>query len=497
MKKNTSYTAKRAALATSITLTQALDEAPLSLFHIRAFLTAGMGFFTDAYDLFIIGIAMTLIKDQWHLSASQVGLLGSATLLATLAGAFVFGRIADMLGRKAVYGLEAAIMALAAIASAFSPNFLWLLFFRFILGIGIGGDYPVSGVIMSEYSNLSNRGQLVSLVFSMQALGLVIGPVVALTLLSLGIHHDLAWRLMLGLGALPALSIIPLRRSLPESPRFVARIHGNLKKAATSIEKYSKGVIKVSRSKITEPLVSNNLRHFFRHKRNLLMLLGTAGAWFLLDYAYYGNTISSPLVFRSIAPHAALIQSVAWSLVIFTLAAVPGYLCSFLFIDRIGHKRLQWMGFIAMGICFAAIGLIPGILASAPLFIAIYGLSYFFTEFGPNVTTFVIPTEVFSVSGRATGHGIAAGIGKFGAFIGVFTFPLLTAQFGLNGTLLVSSGFALLGAMITHILPETSGKTLDEISPDYQVIDASITQLAVQTVSARYAVRNKKKRHAL
>ena len=489
MSKNKKITAS----ATSLTLTQALDEAPLSLFHIRAFLTAGMGFFTDAYDLFIIGIAMTLIGHEWHLSASQVGLLGSATLLATLAGAFVFGRIADMLGRKAVYGLEAAIMAVAAIASAFAPNFLWLLICRFILGLGIGGDYPVSGVIMSEYANKRNRGQLVSLVFSMQALGLIVGPVVALTLLSLGISHDVAWRLMLGLGALPALSIISLRRSLPESPRFVERIHGDFEKAASSIEQYSKGVIQISRSKITNTKVNTNRKLFFRHKNNLLMLLGTAGAWFLLDYAYYGNTISSPLVFKAVAPHAALLQSVAWSLVVFAVAAAPGYICSLLLIDRIGHRRLQWLGFIAMGICFALLGLIPGITHRVFPFLIIYSLSYFFTEFGPNVTTFVIPTEVFNVSDRATGHGIAAGIGKFGAFIGVFAFPLLTAKFGLNGTLLLSAGFAFAGALITTILPEASGKTLDEISPESIIQTQSLTtQLALQTVSYPRKLKNDK-----
>ena len=484
---------KKTFVAQSVTLTQALDEAPLSLFHIRAFLTSGMGFFTDAYDLFIIGIAMTLIKDQWHLSISQVGLLGSATLLATLAGAFVFGRIADVLGRKAVYGLEAAIMALAAIASAFAPNFLWLFIFRFILGLGIGGDYPVSGVIMSEYSNKNNRGQLVSLVFSMQALGLVIGPVVALTLLSLGIDHNIAWRLMLGLGALPALSIIYLRRTLPESPRFVARVHGDLQKAAASIAAYSHGVVQVS--KHLEPKVSTNLKHFFKQKRNLLMLVGTAGSWFLLDYAYYGNTISSPLIFKAVAPHAVLVQSVAWSLVVFAIAAAPGYVLAFLSIDRIGHRKLQWMGFLAMGICFALIGLIPGIVHNVLPFIIIYGLSYFFTEFGPNVTTFVIPTEVFSVSGRATGHGIASGIGKLGAFVGVFAFPLLTAKFGLSGTLLLSSGFAFAGALLTRILPEPSGKTLDEVSPDYQMIQTEMTQVAlVKSPALTHTSRGKKRK---
>ncbi len=447
-----------------LTIHEALNEAPLSLFHYKAMVTAGMGFFTDAYDLFIIGAAMTLIREQWHLSPVQVGLLGSSTLIATFAGAFIFGHLADKLGRKAVYGVEALIMAISAFASAFSPNFFMLIVFRVILGFGIGGDYPVSGVIMSEYSNRANRGKMVSLVFSMQALGLVIGPIVALTLLASGINHELAWRIMLGLGALPALAVIHFRRSLPESPRFMASVQGKHNLAAKHMFKLSGGAVKALAS--TRHKVTHTFRSFIRNPRNLVLLLGTAGSWFLLDYAYYGNTISTPLVLKTVAPHAPLIQSIAWSLIIFAIAAAPGYVAAFSFIDKIGHKKLQWIGFLVMGLCFSAIGCIPGITQSIVPFLLLYGLSYFFTEFGPNVTTFVIPTEVFTVNGRTTGHGISAGIGKLGAFIGVFAFPLLNTSFGLAGTLLLSGGFSFAGALLTLILPEPAGKSLEEISEE-------------------------------
>lgn len=89
-------------------LTTALDEAPLSRFHTRSVVVAGMGFFTDAYDLFIIGTATTLIAKQWHLSSSETGLVNSITLISAFVGAFIFGRVADVLGRKKIYGLEAA-----------------------------------------------------------------------------------------------------------------------------------------------------------------------------------------------------------------------------------------------------------------------------------------------------------------------------------------------------------------------------------------------------
>ncbi|MHB8451471.1 MAG: MFS transporter, partial [Mycobacteriales bacterium] len=117
----------------SVTVLQALDDAPLSTFHLKAVVTSGMGFFTDAYDLFIIGTATLLIKEQWHLGASQVGLINSTALLAAFIGALVFGRLADLFGRKSIYAIVAVIMIVGAVASAVSPTFWWLIVSRFIL----------------------------------------------------------------------------------------------------------------------------------------------------------------------------------------------------------------------------------------------------------------------------------------------------------------------------------------------------------------------------
>src|SRR5947209_17438239 len=119
-----------------------LDEAPVSRFHLKAAVTAGMGFFTDSYDLNVIGTVTLLVKPEFHLSAGQVGALTSSTLLAVAAGAFLFGRLGDLLGRRRVYGLEAVLMVVGALASAFAPNFISLLISRIVLGLGIGGDYP-------------------------------------------------------------------------------------------------------------------------------------------------------------------------------------------------------------------------------------------------------------------------------------------------------------------------------------------------------------------
>ena len=185
-----------------------LDEAPTSLFHLKTAFTSGMGFFTDAYDLNVISTALLLIKPQFHLSAGQVGLVGSTALIASFVGAFVFGRIADVIGRKRVYGIEALVMAIGAILTAVSPNFAWLLVTRFILGIGIGGDYPVSATIMTEYASRRSRGRQVAMMFSSCTFGQITALIIGMTLLSAGVNGNLAWRLMLGLGAIPALAVL-------------------------------------------------------------------------------------------------------------------------------------------------------------------------------------------------------------------------------------------------------------------------------------------------
>jgi len=443
-------------------LATALDEASISRFHLRAVLVSGMGFFTDAYDLFVIGIAATLIKQQWHLDSGRLALLNSTMLFAAFLGAFVFGRVADILGRKRVYWLVAAIMVAGALGSALSPSFWVLIVFRFVLGFGVGGDYPVSAVLMSEYANRRDRGKLVGMVFSTQALGLIVGPLIALVLLGGGVSDGLAWRIMLGIGAIPAAAVVYLRRQMPESPRYQAQVQGLHSTAAIGLAEFSEGAV------VSEPTPAithrMGLRSFLTNRRWLVTLAGTAGCWFLLDYAYYGNTISTPQIIGLITPNSSTTTTIAIQLVIFVVAAVPGYLLGIARMDKIGHRRLQLIGFTMMALCFAVIGLVPGLTTAVVPFLLVYGVSYFFTEFGPNMTTFVMPSEVFPVTMRATGHGISAGIGKLGAFIGVFLFPLLQSSFGLRGTLLLTAGISVLGLALTLVLPEPAGRSLDEVS---------------------------------
>lgn len=444
-------------------MSAALDAAALNRFHYRAALTAGMGFFTDAYDLFVVGAVLVILKGQWHLTASQSSLVSAAALGAAFFGSVIFGRIADLFGRKRIYGLEAAIMVVGALGSAFAPGFAWLILFRVIIGIGIGGDYPVSAVIMSEYANVKDRGRLIGMVFSMQAAGLVIGPLTGIILVALGFSHDMVWRMLFGLGAVPAAAVIYLRRTLPESPRYQAGVQGQSAEAAEGLAVFSNGAVTADRGAPSAPTRRLGVRHLFTNRRLLVTLIGTAGTWFIFDYAYYGNSISTPVILKQLAPHASLIVTLSLTLAIFAIAAVPGYVLAVFTMDRIGHRRLQIIGFTVMGACFAAIAAIPQISAAVIPFMMVYGVSYFFAEFGPNTTTFVLSAELYPASIRTTGHGISSGVAKIGAFIGVYVFPILSKALGLRGTLALTAGFSVLGALLTLVLREPARRSLDDM----------------------------------
>ena len=271
----------------------------------------------------------------------------------------------------------------------------------------------------------------------------------------------LTWRLLLGLGALPAAGVIYLRAKMPESPRFTAQVSGEHTQAAADAAAISGGVVG-GEAEGTGVAARLGLRDLLGRWPLLKLVLGTAGTWFLFDYADYGNTLSLPAILKAVDPHATLMAKLAWTLGSFVVFAVPGYPAAI----------SEWTGSVIAGcsssafplvVAFFALGAIHVLTASVGLFVAVFGVSYFFVEFGPNTMTFVMPSEVFPVSVRTTGHGIAAGIGKLGAFVGVFVVPQLQKHIGLRGMLVVAGCSALMGLMLTRLLPEPALQSIDEL----------------------------------
>ncbi|MGP6206973.1 MFS transporter [Cuniculiplasma sp. SKW3] len=458
-------------------LISSFDNAGDSEFHRKTLIISGMGFFTDAYDIFIIGVVTSLLPlSGWSkISNLNISILDSSSLLAAALGAIVFGRVIDRIGRGRIYGLEMFLLIVGALGSSLltpTGNIFALTAWRFILGVGIGGDYASSSVIMTEYSNTKSRGKWVGMVFSMQSIGFLAGPSITLALLYFSVGTGILWRLLLFFGAIPALIVIYYRKKMPETPRYTASLGNMNEESISQLEKYTG--MKLSEEEKTERLRKMTFKEILYDKRLRLLIFGTSISWFLMDWALYGNTIMSDFMISSVVPTTLKGLSEVYykteiTGIIFALFAFPGYWIATFTIDRIGRKTIQSIGFLMMALTFGLLFIFPAIESASHvmLFIAIFGLSYFFIEFGPNLTTFVYPPEIFPAQARGTGTGIAASAGKIGAFLGTFLNLLIQSAIGTSGLFSILSIFSLAGLLITLILlPEPKKKDLGSSSEE-------------------------------
>ncbi|KAL0452438.1 UNVERIFIED_CONTAM: Inorganic phosphate transporter 1-11 [Sesamum latifolium] len=317
----------------SISVLNALDNAKTQWYHVTAIVIAGMGFFTDAYDLFCISTVSKLLGRLYYykpwtggpgkLPHSINNLVIGVALVGTLTGQLVFGYLGDKLGRKKVYGVTLILMAFCAICSGlsfgYSPKAIMgtLCFFRFWLGFGIGGDYPLSATIMSEYANKKTRGAFIAAVFAMQGVGIIFAGLVSMIISKVFLDYygaqpfkeehvfstepaaDYVWRIVLMLGSLPALLTYYWRMKMPETGRYTALIEGNAKQAASDMGRVLDIEIQADQEKITQFNSSNEYKlfsdeFFVRHGRHLV---GTMTTWFLLDIAFYSQNLTQKDIF--------------------------------------------------------------------------------------------------------------------------------------------------------------------------------------------------------
>lgn len=454
-----------------------IDSLKLTFNHIKVWYTSGMGFFTDAYDLFIIGAILDVLKQlnspNFPLNDVTTGLLASSALWTAIIGQLLFGFLGDRIGRKAIYGVEAILMMIGALLSAISPNIYWLIAFRSIMGLGIGGDYPISATIMSEYANVKDRGKLVALVFANQGLGTLAAIAVGVGTV-LVFPPDLAWRIMAAVGAIPAATVIYLRRKTPETPRYSLLAKGDIESAKKAAE-FLGTKIDEKKKVMSKPLT---VKEFL--SKYWITLIGTAVPWFILDIAFYGTGIYSGTITQLVLGKPSSLANLIIEQGFPFMVGFFGYFTAVALMDKLGRKLIQTQGFIMMAIIYLIVSVILitkgtkiiGISIPANMAFLIYALSFFFIDFGPNTTTFVIPAEVYPTRARTTGHGISAASGKLGAAITTYIFPTLLLQIGLKNMLIMLAGLSIIGAIVTIItLKETKNKSLEEISEEEIIVE--------------------------
>ncbi|OTB06363.1 hypothetical protein M426DRAFT_72390 [Hypoxylon sp. CI-4A] len=500
-----------------------IDKAPFGWYHVRACIVAGIGFFTDSYDIFAVSLLNTMLGIVYYpgnkgaLPTSSDNAIKLSTSAGTVIGQLVFGYLADHVGRKRMYGLELIIIIFATLGQALSSgspsvNIVGIIiFWRVLLGVGIGGDYPLSSIITSEFATTKWRGAMMGAVFAMQGIGQLVCAFVML-FVTLGFREALSdstgitdcdgycvvavdkmWRTLIGFGAVPACIALYYRLTIPETPRYTFDIGRDVEKAADDVKAYISGkregqpddiariqAREAAQTQMTIPKASWS--DFCRHyaiPKNGLLLFGTAGSWFVLDVAFYGLSLNNAIILNVIGysttgaatTYQYMYNTAIGNLIIVLAGAVPGYWVSVATLDTLGRKTIQMGGFIILTILFIVMGFAYHHIPGNGL-LAIYVLAQFFFNFGPNMTTFIVPGEVFPTRYRSTSHGISAASGKIGSIIGQGAISILRTRGGtkedpnpwMDHVLEIYALFMLLGVFTTFFIPETKRKTLEELS---------------------------------
>ncbi|KAJ7268504.1 phosphate transporter [Mycena rebaudengoi] len=438
-----------------------------------------------------------------------------ATPVGTLFGQLVFGWLADIVGRKKMYGVELIIITVATFGQAVSGGAHAvsivgvLVVWRFIMGVGIGGDYPLSATISSEFASIRIRGRMMSAVFAAQGWGNLAACLVALVITAAYKnailddpdvdhleHVDFMWRLLIGLGCVPGVIALYFRLTIPETPRFTMDIERNVFQAADDIKNVlTAGKFNVDPDAVVQraeaPRASlQDFRAHFGRWDNMKVLIGTSYSWFALDIAFYGLGFNSSIILHAIGfgsvsitdtrhIYESLYNICVGNLILSVAGLIPGYWAAFYFIDSWGRKPIQLMGFIVLTITFICMGFgydkLVTTTSGKNVFVFLYCLTNFPQNFGPNTTTFIIPGGIFPTRYRSTAHGISAASGKLGAIIAQVAFFQLIDIGGAPGSsafvkhiLQIFAFFMLTGVASTLLLPETKGQSLEKLSNENQ-----------------------------
>ncbi|KAE8209005.1 hypothetical protein CF327_g6958 [Tilletia walkeri] len=512
----------------------------LSRGEVKLLAIAGVGFLMDAYDLFVVNIMYTILllvyypvgtaNFDWGLDG---GVFKASANLGNVIGQIGFGVLGDMFGRSAVYGKELFIVIVAVILIISAPDYLgkgvtyWIFAFRVLMGVGIGGDYPMSATIVSDRAHMKKRGALLGLIFSNQGWGNLLASLVAVVVIAAykgsvvaGDIHKLsgAWRILQGVSLVPAFGVLYFRLTMVESTRFTqARA---IQDNPDLIEKTGPVVgndgdddlVKQDRKDAVSPdsdvrvpdlenkaagltgmigeKPHNEFGAYFSlrtplGRKHAWALFGCAFTWFLVDITFYGINLNTSAIIAAIgfskgsgtgnyAVWSKLMKTATGNLIIVAAGFLPGYFFTIALVEYTGRRFIQLLGF-AMNALF--LGILAGIYPTlknqtGPFFVVFVFLQLFF-NFGANATTFIVPAEVFPTRVRAAAHGLCAAIGKLGAILASLLFSRLSnpkgdpkhpGAIGIQNVFWIFFAISILGFIITFIaVPETKDFDADEV----------------------------------
>jgi putative MFS transporter len=435
-----------------LTYDQAINKIGFGKFQARLMVVCGLGWAADAMEVLLISFALPAIGAEWNLSNAQKGLLGTAIFLGMLAGAWVWGRLSDVAGRKIGFISTVGIDSFFGLLSAFAPSFGWLVGLRALTGFGVGGTLPVDYSIFAEYLPAQKRGRYLVLLEAFWALGAVLAAGLAWLIVP-----SLGWRWLLGISAVPGIIIFFIRRYVPESPRYLM-VKGRTDEAQAVLRQVAKengvDLPAFTLAPLTTAPRKTRISDLWRPElRRTTLLLWVV--WFLISLGYYGVFTWLPNYFR--AGGLALLPVYQNSFIL-AVAQLPGYFSAAYLVERWGRRRTLAFYLVASGLftyLFAAATSLPWIVGM--------GVWMSFFTLGAWGALYAYTPEAYPTSLRGTGMGGASGMTRIAGAIA----PSLGAALMAGGLALPLTVFAvsyILAGAAAWVLPkETSGQALQDV----------------------------------
>ncbi|HLX25612.1 MAG TPA: MFS transporter [Candidatus Cybelea sp.] len=391
--------------------------------YAKLLLYANAGVFVDGYIIGSIGLALITLTTKFHLSPTDTGLVGAATLFGILVGAPLFGHLADRHGRRVLMILDLAAFVIVAILQVFIANTWELIALRFVLGVAIGADYPIAMAIVAEFMPDNRRGAALNLLEATWFVGAAVAYVAGYALLGTGPD---SWKWILASPALFALVGLALRTAAPETPKWVAsRDSGELQQA--------------SFSKIFEPPYGSRIAF-------------VSAMWLLQVVPLFAIYTFAPAVLSALG---LTNQSSPAGSVAITAAFAIGSFASIPLVERWGRRALCIAGFGVSVVAFAFIAI------GNPTVVLICFVAYAIGSGASSGLELIYPAELFPTSIRASAGGFAAAVSRIGAFAGTFALPVALARFGIVPIVVVSAALSAVGLIISWLwAPETKGQAL-------------------------------------
>ncbi|MCK6094661.1 MFS transporter [Micrococcus sp. EYE_162] len=425
----------------------------------RIFLIGGLGFMFDAWDVALNGVMIPLLSAEWGLTRPEAAWIGTANLIGMGLGAFLWGTVADRIGRKAAFSWTLLVFAVFTVAGALADSLVWFAAFRFLAGIGLGGTIPVDYALVSEFTPKRLRGRVLTAMDGWWPVGAALCGVVSAWLVST--WGD--WRLPLLVMVLPALLVFVVRLGIPESPLFLmshrreaeARRVIDRMVAATGAEPRPY-VMPAAQERQAGGLgaIGSQLAAVWRFSPRI-----TAAAWALfvtimLTYYIALQWLPQFLIEAGYAEDRAFVMTSGMAAV-----GLLGVVVSALLVESTGRRWLLAVSSILASGVLVALAAVIGVPAAALPLVLVFG---FIVQVAiPVLYTYV--TELYPTSLRASGFGWASAASRVGAGLGpLFFVGTLVPALGLPGAFAVTGGLVVLAAVVMFAFaPETRGRALE------------------------------------